>query len=594
MKDYHSNKCGFLKEIDLFGKDIDIYYKGKSQRTSCLGRIFTILYISTYIAFFIYKILRMMNKSDVTFYDTYAFNGEAPSFQLNHEKFYAGFSILDPLTLRPYVDPSIYGVQVIYYKGKKNATGWDWKYYDLPLEICNISKFGSNYQNIFKDKSVNNFMCLSNFEQKLEGHLTYDVYSYYTVKFFPCFNSSKNNMTCKSPKEIYEKLSKFGVTFMMQDIGLTPYNYHQPIEYRAKELTASIGANLFQDIRAFLQVINIKTDEDILGFEALNSVKREKYIKYDEAQILSRLKASNNFPYSNESLIELTLALSEQELTQIRTYPKLIEVLGDVGGLMEVFFSLFKIIISFLTDVLYKKSLVNHLFSFDLDKNLILIKNRSFDFLQKTNSIKIYESNDNNNESKLIGNSEKTLSLKNTQNNINRNNKPEKKILKEVTIIKKKKKRKLSKKYTYNNMFNDKNEDVKESDINIKLKEIDDSNRKMQLNKINENDFNKYSMQQNLKKNLKETETKNENIITKIVLNYLATYICIYKRNNYLGNILFIEGMKLIVEKLDIQNLFKKVYKEEIINDKNPQLESIQMSKICKENLLNLYNKKNV
>ena len=40
MKEYHFNKCGFLKEIDLFGKDIDIYYKGKSQRTSCLGRIF--------------------------------------------------------------------------------------------------------------------------------------------------------------------------------------------------------------------------------------------------------------------------------------------------------------------------------------------------------------------------------------------------------------------------------------------------------------------------------------------------------------------------------------------------------------------------
>ena len=49
-----------------------------------------------------------------------------------------------------------------------------------------------------------------------------------------------------------------------------------------------------------------------LGFEALNSVKREKYIKYNEAQILSRLKALNNFPDSNESSIELTLALSEQ------------------------------------------------------------------------------------------------------------------------------------------------------------------------------------------------------------------------------------------------------------------------------------------
>ena len=586
MKEYHSKKCGFLREIDLFGKDIDIYYKGKSQRTSCLGRIFTILYIATYIAFFIYKIMRMMNKSDVTFYDTYVFNGEPPSFQLNHEKFYAGFAILDPLTLRPYIDPSIYEVQVIYYKGKKNATGWDWKYYELPLEICNISKFGSNYQDIFKDKSVNNFICLSNFEQILEGHLTYDVYSYYTVKFFPCFNSTKNKNKCKSPIEIYKKLSKFGVTFMMQDIDLTPYNYHKPIEYRAKELTASIGANLFQDIRAFLQVINIQTDEDILGFEALNSVRREKYIKYDEAQILSRLKVANNFPYSNESLIELTLALSEQELTQIRTYPKLIEVLGDVGGLMEVFFSLFKIIISFLTDVLYKKSLVNHLFSFDLDKNLILIKNRSFEFLQKKNSIKIYEPNvDNNNESKSFVNSDKSLTLKNIPNNRNKNNKLK-------TSIKKKKKIKLFKKYSYNHIFNNKNENAKENEKSIKIKEIDDSNRKMKLNIINDNDCNKFNMQTNFKSILKETENKNENIITKISLNYLATYICIHKRNHYLGNILFIEGMKLIVEKLDIQNLFKKVYKEEIINDKNPQLESIQMSQMCKGNLQNLYNKK--
>jgi hypothetical protein len=56
----HSPKCSFIHEFDLFGRDIDIYYKGKSNRTSCIGRVFTILYILLYITFFLYKI----NKND--------------------------------------------------------------------------------------------------------------------------------------------------------------------------------------------------------------------------------------------------------------------------------------------------------------------------------------------------------------------------------------------------------------------------------------------------------------------------------------------------------------------------------------------------
>jgi len=596
----HSPKCNFIHEFDLFGRDIDIYYKGKSNRTSCIGRVFTILYILLYITFFLYKLIRMINKSDVTFYDTYAFNGEPPSIHLNPELFYAGFAILDPMTMRPYIDPRIYGVKVIYTKGVKNAVGWDFQNFDIPLEPCNISKFGTNYRGIFKDKYklVENFNCISDLNQVLEGHLTYDVYSYYTVKFFPCSNSTQNDIVCKSPLEIAKKLSKFGVTFMMEDVDLTPYNYHKPIEYRAKELTASVTANLFQEIRAFLQVVNIETDEDILGFEALNSVKKEKYIKYDEAQILSRLKP-NNFPYTNETLIELTLALSEQELTQTRTYPKLIIVLGDVGGLMEVFFSFFRIISAFFTDTLYKKSLVNHLFSFDVEKKLILIKNRTFHFLLKKKSLKIYENNGDNGNT--LHNSEKNSIFMNNPNAIseiqdnNKKNKTQKKILKEGTVIKKKRKRKLSKNATYNNnnenfviykISNEKLDIGNEKNINLNLEVSDSSNRKFQINKVNKNNFDNYGMQRYLGKTLKETEHKTEgNIITKIQLNKFANYICFCKRKNYLGNILLTEGMKLIVEKLDIQNLFKKVYKEENLDEKNPELESIQMSELCKDNL---------
>jgi len=49
-------------------------------------------------------------------------------------------------------------------------------------------------------------------------------------------------------------------------------------------------------------------------------------------------------------------------------------ILGDVGGIMEVVFSLFRIICSFPVDILYDISLVNNLFKFDLEKKLIMKK----------------------------------------------------------------------------------------------------------------------------------------------------------------------------------------------------------------------------
>ena len=44
--------CQFLSEFDLFGKQAELYFKGKSQRTSKLGKAFTYCYIIIYIAFF--------------------------------------------------------------------------------------------------------------------------------------------------------------------------------------------------------------------------------------------------------------------------------------------------------------------------------------------------------------------------------------------------------------------------------------------------------------------------------------------------------------------------------------------------------------
>ena len=100
----------FMQEIDLFGKEIEIYYDGKSRLTTWFGNSFTLLYAAAYLGFFIYKLIRMIQRDDVTFYDSYAFTGEPPNINLTKEKFYGGFALGNPLTLQTFVDNSIYFV----------------------------------------------------------------------------------------------------------------------------------------------------------------------------------------------------------------------------------------------------------------------------------------------------------------------------------------------------------------------------------------------------------------------------------------------------------------------------------------------------
>ena len=48
--------CKLLDDIDLFGKDPELYYKGNSKRVSYVGKLFTLLYVIIYnLLFNIYK-----------------------------------------------------------------------------------------------------------------------------------------------------------------------------------------------------------------------------------------------------------------------------------------------------------------------------------------------------------------------------------------------------------------------------------------------------------------------------------------------------------------------------------------------------------
>ena len=569
--------CGFFFDIDLFGSDVDIYYKGRPKRNSWIGRIFTLLYAGIYIFFLILKLVKMANKDDVTFYDTNAFNGEPPNIQLNHEIFYSGVALIHPQNLKPYVDPSIYNVKITHITGIKDGFSFRYVPNVLPIEICDINKFGSNYKELFSKKDLKNLYCIKKFNQQLQGHQTYDIYSYYNIQFFPCVNSSTNNNMCASKDNITQLLTKFGVTFSMQDIDLTPQDYKNPTKRRLKEVSLTVESNMYMEVHSFWKVINIETDEDIFGLGTSNNVRKEKYLKYDQAQILySNGKLDLDNP--GVPLVSFTVGLSEQELTETRTYPTLIAVIGDVGGFMEVIFSVFSVLAAILTETLYQKSLVNHLFSFDLDKKLVLVKQNNIKPLKKSTNINKHNMIEKESNAKDINQIAKHIKKVNTQKTIDLANSKSKQNI----IL-------FSKKTSgYSSIF----------DMKVKSSHMSKANGDSQLensSRIFKNKNNIFKIKDidiniDLDKTVKENNNnKDENIITRIELNQFKPKFCYKKKREHFEKILLEEGMKIILKKLDVQNLFKKRYRDNPnIGENNTDSEYIEMSNNCKKELRNV------
>ena len=159
MKCLCNVRCKYLKEIDMFGKDPELYYKGRSKKTSWPGRIFSVLFVVSYIAFFIYKVIRMMKKTDVTFYDTFTYVPEPSKVKVTKENFYGGFALEDPETYDSFVDESIYIPKAYFKRAERKGKEFEWYIEELELERCKIENFGPIYKEKFLTKQLNNLYC---------------------------------------------------------------------------------------------------------------------------------------------------------------------------------------------------------------------------------------------------------------------------------------------------------------------------------------------------------------------------------------------------------------------------------------------------
>ena len=117
-------------------------------------------------------------------------------------------------------------------------------------------------------------------------------------------------------------------------------------------MNSHVFKDLFQLIYSYLQIVNIETDEDITGLNFFSdTIRKEQYLKYDESFLIASPLFYGDILQTGGPIADVTLQLAAKVLTEKRQYVQLIDVLGDVGGLMEILFTFLNIISSFVTEI---------------------------------------------------------------------------------------------------------------------------------------------------------------------------------------------------------------------------------------------------
>ena len=309
----------FVKRIDFFGKEPEFYIQGRPKQVSIFGRIFTYIFIFLYILIFCYKLYRMSQRVDITFYDSYSNTDEVPNIKITQDNFTLMFAILDE-NGEPFIDDTIYYPEAFFSDEYSE---------EIRIERCSPDKIGPRYREFFDDSEILDYYCLVDVNYSLVPNM-----NSLRISIYPCRNN-ENDDYCESPEYIENYLSNKLFLVYFQDIMLTPLDYHNPTKERINFLNTEIYKNLGQYLHTEMQLVKIETSTNIIGFDFLTKPKIEEFIKFDKEVILPFPGYNFDDEEDEYPITIFELQLNDRILLEKRYYVQLIDVMSEILGCMR-------------------------------------------------------------------------------------------------------------------------------------------------------------------------------------------------------------------------------------------------------------------
>ena len=358
--------------FDMYSKQLGFYFKNQEKVGSYFGFFLSILYVIVSLVLFFSQIIHVLKRNELNVYDSTIYAQEMPSIDVDKSQLYFAFGLEEPLTSNRFIDEGVYIPKVAFVeKIKVNDELITSKTTQLPLEKCNETNFGENYQHLFTKNELNNSYCLKNFSYKLNfvGGYKYEKFNYIRLRIYPCVNSSSNNYSCKPQKEIDNYMASGYFSILIKDFGLNPSNYSSPVVPTFQDLYTTIDKKIYRNYILNFGITEVHTDTGLINAK----VTKDRYFQFRKEVQTFSFRDEQEY-YNGKSIILVQFKLDDAVIIQKRSYTKISEIFSRIGGYMQLMNTIFILISSLVNKLNYDLKIINSIFKFDLKENKIFLK----------------------------------------------------------------------------------------------------------------------------------------------------------------------------------------------------------------------------
>eukprot|EP00347_Sterkiella_histriomuscorum_P021629 403333316 len=358
--------CNYFKQIDLYGKQVTLTYKGDDQFKTRIGASISFILLTSLIAFALYKgvILIQKSSSDIrkqTFYqninkdyEVKVLNGFDFAFLVNDANF------------NDIYDPTYFSIDISMVSrrwdqnengdgrvNKKDGT------VNIGFEKCGMNGLLTDDQESVEYVGIYNYYCPTMKNYSLYGQFYSDKFRYVRIQVTQCRNTTTFN-SCKSNEEIvnYIKKTAAQLSFIFVNSYFDSTSYDVPIKsYLDDTFYWSFLPGYNKKTNVYFKRNKIELSDTylsgILNDEGLSFYQIENFRETLEQQ-------SSTF-----ELAQVYFRYDKQYDNNQRAIYGITDFFGDVGGFQSSLFFVGAILVSIFQERLFYASLIKRIYQLD-------------------------------------------------------------------------------------------------------------------------------------------------------------------------------------------------------------------------------------
>ena len=358
-----SEYMSFLKKIDLFGHSYNLTFNKQKILNSTFGGALTILTLCTIFIVSFFLGSEMIYKENPNSISTVLTSVTRPNLTFNISIAYIveddlGNSIDD---FSQYFSVTPYFQNMTMVSDSTGATHLKYINTSINSFICTEKDFNPENKDAFYNNDLDSAVCFDD-GQPLGGFFDNNYASYLDIYLTKCVNSTMNNNTCRTQKEIdqwFKDNPKIQFAAYYETVNYNSKNLHHPNNYALKVESILLDFNFCKIKNFFFLETKISTDYGIIG----NSLHNISYQVFDH---MTSEFYSHSDP-TDKCLANLRLFTSNNSQYYSRTYMKFQDLIARLGVVFNLIIQFFGAFVGFIYPRKMNETIMNKVFDISIN-----------------------------------------------------------------------------------------------------------------------------------------------------------------------------------------------------------------------------------